>query len=101
MSDAADFEWTERLRYYFEENRIMVRQHDTNIDYGYEYLGADSDHYTAHRTVLSDADKCSSSAYRRIAWRKLVSEIVSKNSTQFTLEFFRLLLNEAAQFKMH
>jgi MoxR-like ATPase len=33
--------------------------------------------------------------------RKLVPGIVSTNSTQLTLEFFRLLLNKFAQFKMH
>lgn len=40
MTDADDFEWAKRLRYYFEENKIMLKQHDAIIEYGYEYLGA-------------------------------------------------------------
>jgi len=40
--DHSDFEWTKRLRYYFEDNKLVIRQHDASIEYGYEYLGATS-----------------------------------------------------------
>lgn len=38
--DGDDYEWTKRLRYYFEDQRILIRQHDADIEYGNEYLGA-------------------------------------------------------------
>lgn len=34
-----DFQWLAQLRYYFEENSIVVRMITTDINYGYEYLG--------------------------------------------------------------
>ena len=38
VTDANDFEWTKRLRYFIEDNKVWVRQNDANIEYGYEYL---------------------------------------------------------------
>ena len=35
-----DYEWTKRLRYYFEDGRLLIRQHDADIEYGNEYIGA-------------------------------------------------------------
>lgn len=40
ICDPNDFEWTKRLRYFFEDNKLLIRQHDATIEYGYEYLGA-------------------------------------------------------------
>ena len=39
-----DFEWTRRLRYYWdsETNRVKLEQANAVIEYGYEYLGATS-----------------------------------------------------------
>ena len=38
--DGDDYEWTKRLRYYFEDGKIVIKQHDADIEYGNEYLGA-------------------------------------------------------------
>ncbi|OHT16379.1 Dynein heavy chain family protein [Tritrichomonas foetus] len=38
--DGDDYEWTKRLRYYFEDSKLVIKQHDADIEYGNEYLGA-------------------------------------------------------------
>jgi dynein heavy chain len=53
MMDTGDFEWTKQLRYYFEENKLIIRQHDANIEYGYEYLGA-----TARLIITPLTERC-------------------------------------------
>jgi len=44
VSDRDDFEWTRRLRYYWDDdvNRVKILQGNSVIEYGYEYLGATS-----------------------------------------------------------
>ncbi len=34
-----DFQWISQLRYYFEEDHVVVRMITTDVNYGYEYLG--------------------------------------------------------------
>lgn len=35
----ADFQWIAQLRYYFEDEHVVVRMITTDVNYGYEYLG--------------------------------------------------------------
>jgi dynein heavy chain len=39
VKDVQDFEWLAQLRYYVEQDVILVRMIDTEREYGYEYLG--------------------------------------------------------------
>ncbi|XP_053575219.1 dynein axonemal heavy chain 3-like [Bombina bombina] len=38
-SSTSDFNWISQLRYYWEENSVVVRMVTTTVPYGYEYLG--------------------------------------------------------------
>ncbi|XP_071037846.1 dynein axonemal heavy chain 3 [Parasteatoda tepidariorum] len=39
ISDINDFSWISQLRYYWENNTVIVRMITTDLEYGYEYLG--------------------------------------------------------------
>ncbi|XP_071879956.1 dynein axonemal heavy chain 3 isoform X2 [Anas platyrhynchos] len=39
ITDLNDFKWISQLRYYWEENNVIVRMITTEAKYGYEYLG--------------------------------------------------------------
>ncbi|NXH21208.1 DYH3 protein, partial [Bucco capensis] len=39
ITDLNDFQWISQLRYYWEDNNVMVRMITTEAKYGYEYLG--------------------------------------------------------------
>lgn len=34
-----DFNWISQLRYYWENETVIVRMITTDLEYGYEYLG--------------------------------------------------------------
>jgi dynein heavy chain len=39
IESPSDFEWTSQLRYYYEEDEVLVRMINATLKYGYEYLG--------------------------------------------------------------
>lgn len=39
VSDPTDFEWLAQMRYYWEDDNMIVRQVNAALRYGYEYLG--------------------------------------------------------------
>ncbi|KAK9829119.1 hypothetical protein WJX72_004004 [[Myrmecia] bisecta] len=42
VSSESDFEWMSQLRYYWENNDVIVKMINASIGYGYEYLGNSS-----------------------------------------------------------
>lgn len=39
ITDVNDFNWISQLRYYWENETVIVRMITTDLEYGYEYLG--------------------------------------------------------------
>ena len=39
ITDVNDFNWISQLRYYWEDETVIVRMITTDLEYGYEYLG--------------------------------------------------------------
>ena len=39
VSDDKDFQWLAQLRYYWEDNKVMTRMINSQLAYGFEYLG--------------------------------------------------------------
>ena len=48
-----DFNWQQQLRYYIEEDYVLIRQVNATIDYGYEYMGA-----TSRLVITPLTDRC-------------------------------------------
>ncbi|KAM9311612.1 dynein axonemal heavy chain 3-like [Gastrophryne carolinensis] len=53
ITNTFDFSWIAQMRYYWEENKVVVRMVTTDVPYGYEYLG------NSGRLVLTPlTDRC-------------------------------------------
>lgn len=53
VDNVEDFEWQKQLKYYMEEDQCVVRQVNSTLKYGYEYMGA------ASRLVITPlTDRC-------------------------------------------
>ena len=53
VESLTDFHWQQQLRYYTEEDHVVVRQVAATIPYGYEYMGA-----TSRLVITPLTDRC-------------------------------------------
>jgi dynein heavy chain len=53
QSSLNDFQWQQQLRYYINIEDVTIKQLDSNLFYGYEYLGA-----TTRLVITPLTDRC-------------------------------------------